>query len=111
MAVTVNIYIDAGTDYTNIITVTDENSNELDITDYVIKSQMRKSVGSTTAYNIDANIYDAVNGQAILTLTATQSGAIPGGRYLYDVEITSPYGIKTRVIEGLAIVSPQITQT
>ena len=43
-------------------------------------------------------------------LTDVQSASIPAGRWLYDVEITSPSGTKTRVVEGVVTVNPQITQ-
>jgi hypothetical protein len=35
---------------------------------------------------------------------------MPPGRYLYDVEITSSSGTKTRVVEGIVTVNPEITQ-
>ena len=82
----------------------------LDLTNYTVKSQMRKSYSSSTAYNFTASIYNATNGKVKLELTAAQSEAIPPGRWLYDVEITSPSGTKTRVVEGIVTVTPQITQ-
>ena len=45
-----------------------------------------------------------------MILTAAQSEVIPPGRYLYDLEITSGSGAKTRVVQGVATVTPQITQ-
>jgi hypothetical protein len=71
---------------------------------------MRKSYASSTAYNFTAEIYDAPTGRIRLKLTAAQSEAIPAGRYLYDVEITSSSGAKKRVVEGIVTVTPQITQ-
>jgi hypothetical protein len=61
-------------------------------------------------YAFTASVYDAANGKIRLQLTNTQSEAIPAGRWLYDVEITSPSGTKTRVVEGIVTVNPQITQ-
>jgi hypothetical protein len=71
---------------------------------------MRKSYTSSTAYSLNAAVYNASAGQVRMTLTATQSEAITPGRYLYDLEIASPSGAKTRVVEGVATVTPQITQ-
>ncbi len=110
MATVANIYIDEGTNFSNTITVTGADGNALTLTSYTTASQMRKSYASSTAYNLNATISDAANGKVNISLTAAQSGAIPPGRYLYDVEITSPGGVKTRVVEGIAIVTPQITQ-
>ena len=110
MATISNLYVDAGATYSNIITVTASNGQALDLTDYTVRSQMRKSYQSSTAYAFTASVYEATQGKIRLQLTATSSEAIPAGRWLYDVEITSPSGTKTRVIEGIVTVNPQITQ-
>jgi len=101
-----NLYVDQGSDYQVTITVDDT-----DITGYTVKAQMRKSYGSSTAYDFDAVVSDGPAGKLTLTLLGEDSSDIPAGRYLYDVEITSPGGTKTRVVEGLVILTPQITQT
>ena len=50
-------------------------------------------------------------GKVRIQLTSSESEAIPPGRYLYDIEITeTSTGIKTRVIEGIVTITPQITQ-
>ena len=110
MATIANIFIDQGSDYSNIITVTASNGQALNLTGYTVASQMRKSYQSSTAYAFTASIYDASTGKIRLQLTPTQSEAIPAGRWLYDVEITSSSGTKSRVVEGIVTVNPQITQ-
>ena len=110
MATVSNLFVDAGANYSNIITVAASNGQPLDLTGYTVASQMRKSYQSSTAYNFTASVYNAATGKVRLQLSATQSSAIPAGRWLYDVEITSPSGTKTRVVEGIVTVSPQITQ-
>lgn len=111
MASISNLFVDQGAEYSNIITVAATSGSPLDLTNYTVKSQMRKSYTSSTYYNFTASIYDAVNGKVRLQLTSTQSSAITPGRYLYDVEITSQNGNKTRVIEGIVTVTPEITKT
>lgn len=110
MAAISNLFVDAGSDYSTIITVAAANGVPLNISDYTVKSQMRKSYNSSTAYNFNATIYDGAQGKIRLTLTAAQSEAIPAGRWLYDVEITDPSGARKRVVEGIVTVTPQITQ-
>ena len=110
MATVSNLFVDAGASYSNIITVAATNGQPLNLTGYNVASQMRKSYQSSTAYNFTASVYDAATGKVRLQLTPTQSEAIPAGRWLYDVEITSPSGSKTRVVEGIVTVNPQITQ-
>lgn len=110
MATISNLFVDAGASYSNIVSVTAANGQPLDLTGYTIASQMRKSYQSSLAYNFTASVYDALTGKIRLQLSSAQSEAIPAGRWLYDVEITSPSGNKTRVVEGIVTVNPQITQ-
>lgn len=110
MAAISNLYIDAGSSFSAIITVRGSDKLPINLTAYAVAAQIRKSYGSTTAYNFTASIYDAVAGKVRLQLTSAQSGAIKPGRYLYDVEITAPNTEKTRVVEGLVIITPEITK-
>jgi hypothetical protein len=43
-------------------------------------------------------------------MTAANTANMSPGRYLYDLVITSPASIKTRVIEGIVVVLPGVTQ-
>jgi hypothetical protein len=49
------------------------------------------------------------NGKFTLQLTATQTGALAAGQYVYDLEVTSPGGIVTRLLEGGFIVYEGVT--
>ena len=110
MASIANIFVDAGSTYSNIIAVASSSGAPLDLTGYTVKSQIRKSYSSSVAYDFTATVYLPLAGKVRLELTPTQSEAIPPGRWLYDVEITSSSGSKTRVVEGIVTVTPQITK-
>ena len=110
MATISNLFVDAGSDYSNIITVSATNGQALNLTGYTVASQMRKSYGSSTVFNFTSSVYEAANGKVRLQLPAETSSSIPAGRWLYDVEITSPSGTKTRVVEGIVTITPEITR-
>lgn len=110
MAAISNIFIDAGTDYSSIITVDSAGGAPLNLSGYTVKSQLRKSYSSSTAYDFTATVFNATAGQIQLAMTATQTEAVPPGRWLYDVEITSSGGQRRRIVEGIVTVTPQITQ-
>jgi hypothetical protein len=111
LATIANLYVDSGSDYSNIITIASSTGSALDLTNYTVKSQMRKSYGSSTAYDFTASVYDAATGKIRLQMTAANTSLIPNGRYLYDIEITNTgNGAKTRVLEGIVIVTPEITK-
>ena len=52
----------------------------------------------------------ALTGQIDIHATAVQTGAIDEGTYYYDLEITSAGGIVTRIAQGQAIVSAEVTR-
>ena len=111
MAQISNLFVDAGSTYSSIITVFGSNSQPLDLSSYTVASQMRKSYQSSTAYAFTTSVYSASAGQIRLQLTDEQSEAIPAGRYLYDVEIeNTTTGARKRVVEGIVTVTPQITK-
>ena len=49
-------------------------------------------------------------GTIAVTATAEQTGNIDEGPYYYDLEITSPTGVVTRVAQGQVVVSAQVTR-
>jgi hypothetical protein len=71
---------------------------------------MRKSYTSSSATTFACTVPSPATGQVILTLTAAQTGALKAGRYLYDIEMVDTTTYRTRPVEGVVIVSPQITQ-
>lgn len=110
MATISNLYVDAGSTYSNFITVAASNGQTLNLSGYTVAAQIRKSYQSSVAYTFTTSVYDVNTGKIRLQLTASASESIPAGRWLYDVEITSASGIRTRVVEGIVTINPQITQ-
>ena len=50
------------------------------------------------------------SGEITISMTAANTANISAGRYLYDLVITSPDSVKTRVVEGIVVVMPGVTQ-
>jgi hypothetical protein len=111
MALVQALYIDQGADFSTGITLYSDNGiTPLNLTGYAFTSQMRKSYASSTATTFACTVPNPTTGQVILTLTANQTGALKAGRYLYDIEMVDVTTYRTRPVEGVVIVSPQITQ-
>ena len=51
------------------------------------------------------------NGQITLKLSRTQTANLASGRYVYDVEVTDGSDTRSRLVEGIVTVTPQVTRS
>lgn len=109
MAVKSNIVLDQGSDFIVTISVKNLNENIVDLTGYTGEAQIRKYFTSSTFYSFDVNIVPQF-GEVSLSMSANTSESITPGRYLYDCELTSPSGIKNRIVQGIVTITPQVTK-
>ena len=110
MAAISNLYIDQGSEYSSIITVNNQNGTPINLTGATVAAQFRKSYNSSSFTNFTVTVHDALLGRIRLRLPADVSSAVSAGRYLYDIETTSINGEKRRVLEGIVVISPEITR-
>ena len=77
-----------------------------------LAAQIRKSYATTTAVDFTATVTSSVTtGEFTLALTDVQTAAMERGRHVYDVVHTvTSTEIKTRIMEGIAVVSPSVTR-
>jgi hypothetical protein len=45
-----------------------------------------------------------------MAMTSANTSNLTPGRYFYDLVMTSPTSIKTRVVEGIATILPSVTR-
>lgn len=110
MAAYVELYMDQGTTFNNVINITDDVTNAaVNIAGYTITSQMRRSYYSANATaNIVCTITDAANGEVTLSLAAANTANIRPGRYLFDVKSITTSNVTSRILEGIITVTPQV---
>ena len=108
MAAKINIVIDQGTTFNTTFTIHDANDEPIDFTGYTANSQMRKTYSSSNAHVFDVSLNNI--GQVTLSMSATTTNAIIAGRFVYDVEVQDISGIRSRVVEGIATVTPQVSR-
>jgi hypothetical protein len=65
---------------------------------------------STVAGTISATVTNASAGQITLSMTATATGNMEEGMYVYDIEITAGSGAVTRILQGKVTLTPQVTR-
>lgn len=108
MASKVNIVIDQGTTFNTTYTIHDAQDEPIDFTGYSANSQIRKTYTSSTAYDFNVSLNSA--GQVTLSMSANSTGSITAGRYVYDVEVQDLAGVRSRIVEGLVTVTPQVSR-
>lgn len=107
MAAVHNLYIDQGTDFSVQIGIYDDFNTAWDLTGYTGEAKLKKSYYSSTSHDFSVGV---TNGMVTLTMASSVTKNIEQGRYLYDVVISSPASVKTRVIEGVATINPGVTK-
>lgn len=108
MAAKVNIVIDQGTTFNTTYTIHDANDDPIDFTGYTANSQMRKSYSSSNSFAFSVSLNS--NGQVFLSMSANTTGSITAGRYVYDIEVEDISSVRSRLVEGIVTVTPQVTR-
>jgi phage tail sheath gpL-like len=109
-----NTTIDQGSLWSVVLVYTDSNNTPVNLTGYTAAMQLRQNYNSTTA---DLTLTTANGGITIvgatgtitITATATQTGLLDPGFYVYDLELTSGSNI-SRLIQGQLTVAEQVTR-
>ena len=92
------------------MTVNGSDGSPTNLTSYTAAAQLRKSYYSTTANNFTVTVSNAANGELTMAMSAANTANLTPGRYVYDLLITSPTSIKTRVVEGIVTLLPSVTR-
>jgi hypothetical protein len=110
MAVFANISVDQGSSFTSIIVVEGVEGLIVNLENYTVRGQIRKTYASLTAVDFTASIISEDSGEIEISLTAAQTRAMKPGRYVYDVEVIDDENIVTRVVEGQIEINPAVTR-
>lgn len=106
----INLVVEQNADFQATITISNDNGTKLNLTNYTASCKVKKSASSsTTSATMTVSFVDRVNGKIMLSMDSTATAALPGGRHVYDVIITSPANFVTRVIQGSLLVNPGVS--
>ena len=114
---TYNFYIEKGATFMRVFEYKDTGGTPINISSYTARLQVRPTVSSNTVL-IDANTTNGkitINGplgQVILVIPATETASVSSGCVtgVYDLEIQSPLGVVTRILQGSVEFSPEVTR-
>ena len=105
----INLVLDQGVDFEATFTVKNENSSALNLTGYTGEAKLRKHPAATKYNAFIVTFPNRVNGLIKVAMASTTTTAIEGGRYVYDLVLTSPNAYKTKPIKGNVLVIPGVT--
>ena len=102
-----NIYIDQGTDFRITLEMFDGDDDDLVISTFSFFADLRKMYSSKRAaeFGVEKNENDIT-----LVLEADVTANLRPGKYEYDVLMRKSSGEMSKIVEGLAIVIPTITE-
>ena len=109
-AYSANIVIDSGADFVQNFYLEDPVSNSaLNLSSYTATASLKKSPASLTkSANFSVSFPNPSAGQLRISLASTITSSLKPGRYSYDVLLNGG-SIKTRAVEGSAIVTAGVT--
>jgi hypothetical protein len=113
-ATTYDLLIEQGATFSQVITYKD-NGVAVNLTGYTARMQVRATLesASTLVELTTANSRIALGGTAgtiSLTIAAADTAALTAGRGVYDLELVSGSGIVTRLLQGVATISRNVTR-
>ena len=115
-----DMIVDQGATVNTVFTIKNSARSALDITGYVARMQVRRFDGTTrdpsptviaeyTSYDGYLIIGDAA-GTVTLLIPPAEMAAYEPGSYVYDLEVESPLGETTRIVQGKFIVRAEVTR-
>jgi hypothetical protein len=105
----INLVLEQGTDFESTFTIYNENGTRLNLTNYTGLSLIKKSPYSSVSYPFTLTFPNRLNGQVRVSMAKIDTSAIEGGRYVYDVVLTSPNNTTRRVVQGSVLVIPGVS--
>ena len=105
-----NITIDVGANFDQSFNLESSANAPLDLTGFTGTSKLKKSAASlSTAASFVVSFPNRTQGQLQISLGSSITAGLKPGRYVYDVLLTDASSMKTRVVEGSAIVTAGVT--
>lgn len=117
------ILIEQGATFERILTIKDSAGLEIDLTNWIFRGHIRETYSSVSIIeSFSFTILDQVleKGKVKMFISAADTATIPvdpatsvgfkNTKYVYNIEAEKPDGFVYRFLQGLAVVSPDVTR-
>ena len=112
-----NFTIEQGADFSRVLTWTDSSGGAVDLTGF--QAHMKIKVANASPAIVSLTITPTVNGDVLMlggssgtitiTITHVTTAALDFREARYDLELESPAGIVTRLVEGIVSFTAEVT--
>jgi hypothetical protein len=90
------------------------NNSYVNVDGYTAKMQVRQAVTSTSVIVEMSTengriVTGTTDGKFTITLLPAETAPLPPGNYIYDLDITSPGGVRTTLLQGGFAIVAQVT--
>lgn len=114
MAEKFDLSIDQGSTFTSVVEYVTDTGAVIPLTGYSARMQFRTSYDAASpALSLTEGAGLVTNGAAgsvTITVAAAATASIPAKDYLYDLEVFNGAGDVKRLIEGVAMIRPEVTR-
>lgn len=105
MAVKILYVVEQGTYFSTFIDLTDDNNDLLNVAGYTVSAKIKKHHLSVNSVSFATTL---TTGLLQLELQANTTLAMEPGRYVFAVDLSSPTGKPTRIMEGPLVLNPGV---
>ena len=107
-----NITVEQGSTFQYPVQIMEADGvTPVDLTGYTFGGMIRLNYNDATPLaTFTINETDLVNGSFAFELTSATTTALSFKRAMYDIEITSPTSVTSRVLEGFVRLSKEVTK-
>lgn len=115
MTATYNFNLNQGSDLTVPFVLKDASGTVIDLTGYSAAMQLRTQVNSLTAVDTLTTANERITitpseGSISCFFPHEETAGYPARTLVYDIELTSPSGLVTRVVQGKVNVCAEVTR-
>lgn len=111
-----DLILEQGATFALAMVWTDPDGVPIDLTGYTARMHVR-TVPNASTFVVELTTENgrialgAAAGTIDLSIDAVDTEALPGGEFVYDLELVSGAAVVTRLVEGACLISAEVTRS
>lgn len=111
MSAIADLVIDQGSTWSQYFQWLDPSGTPYDVSGYSARAMFKRNIDEPAVISLtnSSGISVAADGMFILTIAPEVTDTL-NGTYMFDLEVVSPGGVVTRLVQGTVTISPSVTR-